>query len=103
MVDSEYSPIIRNPETLIFVPGQLKAKKTCKHAVKKLPFLITYIPDWYKTQEVFDIAIVKNTGTLKSVPDCYKKKKKKKKKKSCWYLCICFRICLWLIYDSRNV
>ena len=57
MVDSECSPenykslktsigsIIRNPETLISVPGQLKAKKTCKHAVKKLPFLITYIPD----------------------------------------------------------
>ena len=28
-----------------------------------------------KTQEVFDKDIVENSGTLKSVPDCYKNKK----------------------------
>ena len=38
----------------------------CKHAVKKLPFLIRYVPDQYKTQ--CDKAILENGGTLKSVP-----------------------------------
>ena len=33
-----------------FVFDQLKTKKMCKHAVKKLPFL-RYVPDECKTQE----------------------------------------------------
>ena len=57
MVDSEYSTnihkslnvsigtVMRNPEMLKFVPGHLKTKKICKHAVKKLLFLIRYAPD----------------------------------------------------------
>ena len=43
-----------------------------KHAVKKLPFVIRYVPDQYKTQQMCDKAILENGGTLESVPECYK-------------------------------
>ena len=85
MVDSEYStqnykspklsitPVIKTPELLKFVTGHLETKKMCKHAVKKLPFVITYVPDQYKTYQICDNkAILENSGTLKSVPDRYK-------------------------------
>ena len=61
MVNNEYSMIIyksvkvsigtfiKNPEMLKFVPDPLKTKKMCKHAVKKLPFLIRYVLDRCKT------------------------------------------------------
>ena len=57
MVDSEYSAdiytsvkiyigtVIKNPEILKFVLDHLKTKKMRKHAVKKLPFVIRYVPD----------------------------------------------------------
>ena len=32
-----------------FVPDHLGTKKTCKDAVKKLPFIIRYVADRYKT------------------------------------------------------
>ena len=87
MVDSEYcrkdnkSPkcsigaIMKNPELLKFrivefVRDHLKTKKTWKHAVKKVPFVIRYVPDRYKTQQMSDKAILENVGTLESVPDC---------------------------------
>ena len=44
----------------------------CKHAVKKLPFIIIYVSDWYKTQQLCDKAVLENRGTLKCVPDYYK-------------------------------
>ena len=56
IVDTEYSldnykssklsigAIIKNPKTLKFVPNHLKAKKMCKHAVKKLLFVKKYVP-----------------------------------------------------------
>ena len=61
MVDSEYSPesykssktrigaIIKNSEMLTFVPNHPKIKAMCKHAGKKLPFIIRYLPDQFKT------------------------------------------------------
>ena len=61
MVDSEYSTdnykslkisirtIMANPEILKFVSDHLKTKKMCKHAVKKLLFVIRYVSDRYKT------------------------------------------------------
>ena len=61
MVDSEYSmniyksvnicigTVMKNLEMLKFVPDRLKVKNMCKHAVKKLPFLIIYAPDQCKT------------------------------------------------------
>ena len=41
--------IIKNSEILKFIPDHLKTKKMCKHAVNKLPFVIIYVPDLYKT------------------------------------------------------
>ena len=32
----------------------------CKHAVKKLSFLVRYVPDQYKTQQICDKAILQN-------------------------------------------
>ena len=50
----------------------LKTKEICKHVVKKLPYLLRYVPDRYKTQKICDKAILANGGKLKSVPGCYK-------------------------------
>ena len=36
----------------------------CKHAVKKLPYLLRYIPDKYKTHQMCDKAVLQNSGTL---------------------------------------
>ena len=56
MVDSEYSidiytsekistgTVMRNSEMLKFVSDHLKTKTMCKHAVKKLTFLIRFVP-----------------------------------------------------------
>ena len=61
---------MRNPEML--VPDPHKTKKTCKNAVKKLPFVIRHVRDKYKTQQMCDKSFLENGGTLESVPDCYK-------------------------------
>ena len=42
-----------------------------KHAVKKLPFVIRYVLDSYKTQQMWDKVIQENSETSESVPDCY--------------------------------
>ena len=44
----------------------------CKHAVEKLPYLLRYVPDQYKTQQMCDKVNLENGGTLKSIPYCYK-------------------------------
>ena len=44
----------------------------CKHVVKKLPLVIRYLPDRYKTQQMLDKAILEKSGMLESAPDCYK-------------------------------
>ena len=36
----------------------------CKHAVKKLPYLLRYALDQYKTQQMCDKAILENVGIL---------------------------------------
>ena len=41
--------VMKKPEMLKFFPDNLKTKKICKHAVKKLPYLIRYFPVQYKT------------------------------------------------------
>ena len=60
MLDSEHSmdiyisvkidsgTIMKNPDMLKFVSDHLRTKKMCKYAVKKLPFLVRYVPDQYK-------------------------------------------------------
>ena len=44
----------------------------CKYAIKKLSFLIRYVLDQFKTQQMYGKAISENDGTLKFVPDCSK-------------------------------
>ena len=44
--------VMRNPEIWKFVPDYFKFKKICKHAVKVLSYLLRYVPDQYKTQQV---------------------------------------------------
>ena len=84
MVDSKYSiaiyisvkitigTVIKHTEMLKFILDHLKTEKTCKHAVKKLPFIMRYVTDRYKTRKMCDKGILENGGTLQSVPDCYK-------------------------------
>ena len=61
MFDSEYSTdnykclkistgaIIKNPEMLLFVIDNLETRKMSKNAVKKLRFVIRYVPDRCRT------------------------------------------------------
>ena len=37
--------IIKDPKMLRFAPDHLKTKTMCKNTVKKLPFIIKYVPD----------------------------------------------------------
>ena len=46
----------------------LKLKK-CEACSWKLPYLLRYVPDQYKTQQMCDKAVLENGGTLNSVPD----------------------------------
>ena len=43
-----------------------------KHAVEKLPFVIAYVPEQYKTQKMCGKAVLENGEVLESVPDWYK-------------------------------
>ena len=42
---------MKNLEMLKFATDQLKTKEMCKHAVKKSPYLLRYVPDQCKTQK----------------------------------------------------
>ena len=52
---------------LRFISDHLKAKKMCKNAAKKLPFVIKYVPDQYKTQKICDKANLEYGEMLDSV------------------------------------
>ena len=56
--------IIKDPEMLRLIPDYLKTKKMYKHAVKKLPFIIKYVLNQHKTQQMCDKVILKNGGIL---------------------------------------
>ena len=72
MVDSEHNMIIyksikisigavmNNLEIVKFVPDQLKTKKICEHAVKKIPFVIQHVLDRYKSQQMCSKAILES-------------------------------------------
>ena len=64
--------LIINPEISKIVLHHLKTKKMCKYAVKKLSYLIRYVSDQHKTEQMCDKVIIENAGTQKSVCDCYK-------------------------------
>ena len=59
----------KTPEMLKFVPNHLETKKLWQHTIKKFPFVIRYVSDWSKTQQMCDKAILENDGTLESAPD----------------------------------
>ena len=44
----------------------------CDYVVKKLPFVIRYDPDQYKTKKMCNRAILENGGMLESVSNRYK-------------------------------
>ena len=70
MVDSGYSmdiyksvkisigTVMRNPEMFKFVPDHLKTKTYVSMQLKDYLFLIRYVPDQYKTQQMCDKAIL---------------------------------------------
>ena len=70
MVESEYTTninkylkisigaVMKYPEMLKFFPDDLKLKNVCKHAVLKLPFVIRYVADQFKTQKMFDEGVL---------------------------------------------
>ena len=39
--------VMKNSEMLKFVPDHFKTKKMCKYAVKKVTYLVRYVPDQY--------------------------------------------------------
>ena len=57
--------VMKNQDMLKCVRNYLKAKKMCKHAVKKLPYLLRYVLDRYKTQQMCHKEIIENGTTLK--------------------------------------
>ena len=66
---------MKHPEKLKLVSDHLETKqKMCKHAVKKLPYLLRHLSNQYKTQQMWNKTMLENGGTLKSVPNCYKNK-----------------------------
>ena len=61
--------MLKVPEILRFIPDHLKAKEMYKNVSEKLPFVIRYLFDWYKTQEICNKAVLENDGTLQVVSD----------------------------------
>ena len=45
------------------------------HALKKLPYIIKYVPDRYKTQWMCDNVFLENGEMLMFIPNSYKNKK----------------------------
>ena len=50
----------------------ISKSEVIKNEVKKLPYLLRYVPDQYKTQRMCDKVVLESSGTLNFVPDCYK-------------------------------
>ena len=57
--------VMKNPETLRFIPVHLKTKKMCKNAVKKFPYPLRYVPDQYKIQQMYDKANLEKWWNVK--------------------------------------
>ena len=47
----------------------------CKYVLKKLSFVIRYVPGQYKTQQMCDKTIKENGRRLEFIPDCFKTQK----------------------------
>ena len=55
--------VMKNPEMLKFVPDHLKTKRYV------LTYLLRYVSNRYKTQQMCDKTILENGGILKSFPE----------------------------------
>ena len=66
-----------------------------------MPFVIRYVPDHNKIQEMCDKVILENGGTLNFVPDYYKNKKMCDKAVNT--LSSPNTIRSWTLKDTRNV
>ena len=51
---------MKNSEMTKFISDHLKTKKKYKHAVKKLPYLLRYVPDPFKTQRICGKSLLEN-------------------------------------------
>ena len=52
---------------LELVPDHLKIKKMCKRAVKKLPYLLRYVPDKYKIEK----CVINNSRKWWNIKVCF--------------------------------
>ena len=59
------------PSHYLSAPG-LSWDEMLKMKNVELQITFRYVPDQYKTQQMYDKAILENEGTLTFVPDCYK-------------------------------
>ena len=58
-------------ETLRFVPNQYKTSEMYKKAVDEVPYALEFIPDQYKIAEMCNEAVHIDPDTLKFVPDWF--------------------------------
>ena len=94
MIDSKIQKInieeiIKDPEMSVCVPDHLKTKTMCKHAVDHYKTqqmcykvtkllnggMLTFVPDCYKDQNMYNKSVDNYPHALRSVPDCYKTQK----------------------------
>ena len=48
LLKTSIGAIMKNQGTLSLVPDYFETKRRCKHAVKKLPFVIRFVPERYR-------------------------------------------------------
>ena len=53
------------PEVLGFVPDQYKTQEMCNEAVQRVPWMLLYVLDQYKTQEMCNEAVKKSSEVLR--------------------------------------
>ena len=61
---------IKDPEMLRLVPDHLKTKEMWEHAVKKLPFLMKFLFDRFKTLRMCNKVILENAEMLMFILHC---------------------------------
>ena len=57
---------------LKLVSNHSKTKAMCKNEVKKFTFVIVYVSNQFKTQEIYDKINLENGGMSRFIPNCYK-------------------------------
>ena len=55
---------------LRLAPDHLKTKEMCEHALKKLPFLMKFVFDRFKTLRMCNKVILENAEMLMFIPHC---------------------------------